>query len=236
MADLKESKLDKYYRAVAESFPTKIRDALQKIQNPSHELLALRRYIRKAKDLDRQWVWSAEQIKVYDSSPLAAIVRGEIEKVRKKFEELNQGYTLATSPIRDLARQVRLWNGNRTVRAASNDLKAKCLEEIIKPTYPNAPDPDSIERFRKFLGHCKVHPEPTSAAPGLSDHGQMNAIDFVVMRDREKIAGTETATLELKWVKPGWDRKLKEAVTDSKSLFIGPLQHPREPWHYTLPH
>jgi len=227
-------KLDAYFNALAQTFPSKVQEALRMIGQPSRQLLALRRYIRKAKGLESQWVWSQEQIRSYQASPQFARVRMEIDKVRKKFEELNPGYTLGVSPIRDLPRQVALWNGNKTVHAAAEDLKRKSLQEIVN--YPDAPDPTSIEKFRAFLGHSSVNPEPTSAAPGLSDHGQMHAVDFIIMQGHQKIADTVTATIGTKWDASGWTKKLNDAVTLSKSLFIGPLQHPREPWHYTLPH
>jgi hypothetical protein len=227
-------KLNAHFNALAQTFPPKVQEALRMIGHPARQLLALRRYIRKAKGLDTQWVWSHEQIRSYQASPQFARVRMEIEKVRNKFEELNPGYTLGVSPIRDLPRQVALWNGNKTVHAAAEDLERKSLQEIGK--YPDAPDPASTEKFRAFLGHCSVHPEPTSAAPGLSDHGQMRAVDFIVMQGHRKVADTATATIGIQWDAPGWTKKLNDAVTLSKSLFIGPLQHPREPWHYTLPH
>jgi hypothetical protein len=204
------------------------------IGSPPLEVLALRRYIRKAKGLDAQWVWSHEEIQSYEFSPKAARVRFEVEKVKKKFEELNPGYTLGVSPIRDLNRQVALWNGNKTVHIAAEDLRRKCCLEIIQ--YADQPNIQSTEKFRLFLGHCPVHPEPTSAAPGLSDHGQMNAIDFVVLQGHKKIADTKTASIGLQWDAPGWTQKLRDAVTQSNSVFIGPLEHPREPWHYSLPH
>jgi hypothetical protein len=226
-------KLDAHFSAIAQTFPPKVQEALRMIGNPARQLLALRRYIRKAKGLEAQWVWSHEQINSYQASPHFARVRMEIEKVRKKFEELNPGYTLGVSPIRDLNRQVALWNGNKTVHTAAEDLRRKSLQEIIN--YPDAPDLASTEKFRTFLGHCSVNPEPTSAAPGLSDHGQMRAVDFVVMQGHQKITDTGTATIGIQWDVPGWTKKLNDAVTLSKSLFVGPLQHPREPWHYTLP-
>jgi hypothetical protein len=170
-----KERLDLHFKLVAETFPPKVQEALEMIGKPTLQLLALRRYIRKAKDLSAQWVWSQEQIHSYEASKQFTQVRLEIEKVRKTFEGLNPGYTLGVSPIRDLKRQVRLWNGNKTVHIAGEDLEQKCLFEIAK--YPDMPDQMAVDRFRTFLGHCPVHPEPTSAAPGLSDHGQMHAID-----------------------------------------------------------
>jgi len=227
-------KLEVYFKVIATTFLPKVQEALRIIGNPDRQLLALRRYIRKTKGLDAQWAWSHEQIKSYEASPQFARVRIEIERVRKKFEELNPGYTLGVSPIRDLKRQVGLWNGNKTVHVAAEDVKRKCLEEIVN--YPDRPDQNATQKFRTFLGHCPVNPEPTSAAPGLSDHGQMHAIDFVVMQGHRKIADTKTATIGVQWDAPGWTQKLKDAVMLSQSTFTGPLQHPREPWHYTLPH
>jgi hypothetical protein len=229
-----DQKLGLYQGLVAKAFPLKVQDALRMIDKPDLQLLALRRYIRKATGLDAQWVWSDQQINAYENSPAFARVRVEIDKVRKTFEELNPGYTLGVSPIRDLARQVALWNANHTVRTAATDLQRRCRDEVIG--YPERPDHSAVQKFRTFLGHCPVRPEPTSAAPGLSDHGQMHAIDFVVMKGHSKVADTRTASIGTQWDAPGWTQKLQDAVRLSKSAFKGPLSHPREPWHYTLPH
>jgi hypothetical protein len=229
-----DAKLDAYFNAVAQTFPAKVQEALRMIGNPARKLLALRRYVRSARGLEAKWVWSQDQITAYLASPQYAQVRLEIDKVRKKFEELNPGFTLGVSPIRNLNRQVALWNGNSTVHSAAEDLTRKCLQEIAN--YPDAPDAASTEKFRTFLGHSAVHPEPTSAAPGLSDHGQMRAVDFVVIQGHRTVADTATSTIPSQWDTPGWTKKLNDAVTLSKSRFVGPLQHPREPWHYRLPH
>lgn len=235
MAD-PDTKLSTYQSAVARTFPPKVHEALRMIGHPPLQLLALRRYVRKAGHLDAQWAWSHQQIRGYETGPQGARVRAEIEKVKRKFEELNPGYTLGVSPPRDLARQVRFWNGNHTVHAAAASIRAKCLQELGMAGYPEMPGAGDIERFRAFLGRCEVHPEPTSAAPGLSDHGQMHAVDFIIMQGHRKIADTISARILIDWVMPGWDRKLKAAVKDSGSLFGGPLPHPPEPWHYWLPH
>jgi hypothetical protein len=230
------AKLGIYQNGVAKTFPPKVQEALRMIGEPSRELLALRRYIRKAKTLDAQWVWSPQQMKDYEHSPHAMQVRAEIAKVTKQFEKQNPGYTLGTSPIRDLARQVRLWNGNHTVREAAGRLRTKCLQEIEAPAYSDVPSADSISKFKRFLGECAVHPEPTSAAPGLSDHGQMHAIDFIIVQGNRKIADTISSSIPIAWIKPQWDQKLKLAVQSSGSRFDGPLPHPPEPWHYWIRH
>ena len=80
-------------------------------------------------------------------------------------------------------------------------------------------------------------PKPTSAAPGLSEHGRLKAIDFVILKGHVVIAktNTEKEILDQQWETPGWTRKLKEAVTQSQSVLTGPLKSPYEPWHYTIP-
>jgi hypothetical protein len=111
----------------------------------------------------------------------------------------------------------------------------RCRLEIVH--YPDQPDPQSIEKFRSFLGDCKVDPEPSLAAPGTSDHGRMEAIDFVVMKDGKKIADTVTANIGLDWDGPGWTMKLKKAVIESKATFDHHYLDKnglREPWHYRL--
>jgi hypothetical protein len=235
MANTNE-KLSAYYREVATTFPPKVQEALKMIADPPLELLALRRYVRKDddKELDAQWVWSAEQIRKFEHSAEFKRTNVQIEKVKTAFEDLNDGYTLRSSPIRDLKDQVSLWKGNDTVHTAAKGLKQYCLRAIVD--YPDQPDLPATKRFRSFLKGCEVDPEPTSAAPGLSDHGQMHAVDFVVVckRDGKIVAGTKSRDMKIRWDAAGWTEKLKDAVTQSGSLFIGPLAKPREPWHYTL--
>jgi hypothetical protein len=229
-----EEKLDAYYRVIANTFPSKVQQTLKMIGEPSLELLALRRYIQKEKDLDVQWVWSERQIKDFEKSPEYGRTKIEIDKVKQTFTRLNgEEYTLGSSPIRNLDKQVRLWKGNKKVRTGAKDVRRKCLRELAN--YPDLPDLQATGNFRTFLKKCSVHPEPTSAAPGLSDHGQMHAVDFVILKKGETIAGTDTQTIESKWDAAGWTDKLKAAVTQSASLFDGPLRSPREPWHYSLP-
>jgi len=231
MANANE-KLNAYYREIANTFPPKVQQTLKMIADPPLELLALRRYVIMEKELDARWVWSAQQIRDFENSALFKKTQVQIDKVKKAFQELNPGYTLGSSPIRDLNSQVKLWKRNKKVHAAADYVKRECLKEIVD--YPDVPDLPATKKFRVFLRDCPAIPKPTSAAPGLSDHGQMHAVDFVVMKDGKTIAGTDTSTMEGVWNAPGWTRKLKEAVTSSASLFEGPLKDPPEAWHYTL--
>lgn len=200
------------------------------IGEPSLELLALRRYVQKEKYIDARWAWTTEQ---YRHNPLYAQTNREIEKVKEWFRTANPGYKLEASPFRDLERQVKLWKGNKKVHAGAADVTRKCVAEIMH--YPDPPDPPAIKKFRSFLGRCDVKPKTTSAAPGLSDHGRMHAVDFVVKHGRATIASTSTEHIPDQWMAPpGWAQKLKAAITQSGSLFDGPLPDPPEPWHYTL--
>jgi hypothetical protein len=71
------------------------------------------------------------------------------------------------------------------------------------------------------------------AAPGLSPHGQMRAIDFQVHRGAEIVAGPDTQSIVSQWDQGGWSARLDSAVREASRKFIGPLASPREPWHYT---
>jgi len=78
-----------------------------------------------------------------------------------------------------------------------------------------------------------VKPEPTSAAPGTSDHGQMRAVDFVVMKNGKTIADVVSSTIIPNWRVPGWEKALIDAASTTK--LKGPLPTPYEPWHWWLP-
>jgi hypothetical protein len=53
-----------------------------------------------------------------------------------------------------------------------------------------------------------------------------------VIKGRDVVAGTVTATLKEKWDDAGWTAKLKRAVHEAGDQFVGPLASPYEPWHY----
>lgn len=234
VADLDE-KLAVYYRAVAQTRLPKVQGALDMIGAPPLQLLALRRYVRIGKGVETRWVWSDEQVKQWEHDH-PGVIQGEISKVKEAFESRNEGYTLYATPFRDMKRQVDRWNHNTSVKNAAADLRAQCLKKIMEPAYPNLPDSGATERFRLFLHHCRVHPEPSNAAPGTSDHGQLRAFDFVVRQGARTVAGIEKSRVASEWDGPGWTAKLKEAVESSGSGFVGPLKEPYEPWHYTLEH
>jgi hypothetical protein len=73
---------------------------------------------------------------------------------------------------------------------------------------------------------------PCNAAPGTSDHGQVKAVDFVVMQGSRLVAGTSRSTIAAQWTAPGWAQRLVEATAGTR--LRGPLRHPYEPWHWSL--
>ena len=83
-----------------------------------------------------------------------------------------------------------------------------------------------------FLQAQTPEPKPTLAAPGLSLHGQMHAVDFHVYKGDLEVAVPEAATIESVWDGQGWGERLAAAVRQSAAKFKGPLATPREPWHY----
>lgn len=110
------------------------------------------------------------------------------------------------------------------------------MQAVLKGSlYPDAPTPVSTAYFKKKLQFAAVAPEPTSAAPGLSDHGQARAVDFVVSKNGVVVATVESATISSVWRgKEQWEAKLIKAVKDSGAKLKGPLPNPDEPWHWHL--
>lgn len=200
------------------------------------QLLALRRYLRmqnrEHKNIHSRWTWSPAEAQRYKGEGLAQALLAAAEIVRTKFSRDNPGYRLAISPLRTLERQVSLWNGNLHVRTAAARLTAALTEQLSNKRFAMPPDTDSVKRFTPVLQDAAVHPEPTSAAPGTSDHGQLRAVDFVVYQGSTLVAGTDTLSILTVWKAQGWEQKLIQATRHTG--LIGPLQSPYEPWHWRL--
>jgi hypothetical protein len=116
----------------------------------------------------------------YHGEGLAKALLAAASTVQRKFARDNPGYMLGLSPLRTVQRQVELWNGNLSVRNAATALAKAMLEELSNEKYPMPPYSRSVDAFTPMLQDVKVHPEPTTAAPGTSDHGQLRAVDFAV--------------------------------------------------------
>jgi D-alanyl-D-alanine carboxypeptidase len=197
------------------------------------QLLALRRYLRMGgKRVHAQWAWTAEQAAQYSNTGQGKLLTDEAAKVQRAFAAANPGYSLAISPLRNLERQVRLWDANNTVQTAAHHLMKSMMEILAGDDYPKAPTGTMVAQFRESLRAATVTPEPSSAAPGTSDHGQMRAVDLVVVKGSTTVAGTETARIESVWKAQGWEAKLIAATAGT--MLVGPLKHPYEPWHWRL--
>jgi hypothetical protein len=156
----------------------------------------------------------------------------EAAKVQANFCKANPGYHLQLTPIRSLERQVRLWMDNPTVHIASARLMTGMDLELRKPEYPEASGGPAVLRFAFALRTAVVVPEPTSAAPGSSDHGRGVAVDFIILKGARRIAGTATSDVRSIWDAQGWSAKLKAAVVGTR--LRGPLKTPYERWHWYL--
>jgi hypothetical protein len=177
--------------------------------------------------------WTPEQARELANTGRPLELLAETAKVQNAFARQNPGYELIVSPLRSLEKQVRLWNGNHTVGLASEKLWKQMVEVLGEAhQYPDPPTGPSIAKFKMTLHDAMVTPEPSSAAPGISDHGRMQAVDLVVAQDGDVIAGTDTKEIATKWQHDGWGKKLIKATAGTR--LVGPLKHPFEPWHWTL--
>ena len=135
--------------------------------------------------------------------------------------------------VRSLDVQVDHWNSNESVRAAAEEILAATQALILSPDFPANRPEQAREALKAFLSGHRPVPTPTIAAPGLSLHGQMRAIDFQVHQDGRVVAGPSKATIATDWVAAGWAAKLNAAVRAASDQFVGPQASPPAPWHYT---
>ncbi len=137
------------------------------------------------------------------------------------------------SQVRSLDVQVEHWNSNGSVQAAAADILAAAQALILAPGFPANRPEQAQAALEAFLSGYTPVPTPTIAAPGLSLHGQMRAIDFQVHQGGQVVAGPSTATIATDWAAAGWAAKLDAAVRAASSRFSGPQASPPAPWHYT---
>jgi hypothetical protein len=227
------AKLERYMEGVAAALDPRARGALTKLEGMGRRLLALRGYLRSEGALGAKWSWTAEEIKRFEGSAEYRGALSEVEKVRRKFAELNPGYELyVNTQVRTLEKQIRLWNETSSVQVAADQLRSMAQQELATPAYKEAPDAAGLNRFRQFLKSARPATTPTVATPGLSQHGQLRAFDFQVQKGSQLVAGTDSSTIASVWEGQGWTKKLKAAVVAASNKFKGPLVSPREPWHY----
>ena len=211
-----------------------VADALLRIDGTGRRLLALRSYLRSSGHLAERWSWTQEQIAAYEDSPEHRGLLAEIDKVRETFTRENPGYELWVNPqVRSLDRQLESWNTNESVSEAAAGLAAAADALTRSTSFPANDETAARKALETLLREYRPVPTPTVAAPGLSPHGQMRAVDFQVHRGDAIVAGPKTATIVTEWDAAGWSAKLDAAVRAASNRFVGPLASPREPWHYT---
>ena len=231
-----QSIMKEYAGIVVPGLPEHVQGALDRIPDFSRRMLATSYYIRRWKELDAGWSWTAREVAEFKLTEEYARMLVEIEKVKREFAERNSGYTLSVNiGARSLGTQIKKWNSVRSVGRAARDFMDSCkrlLQDSV--LFPLAPDSIATQRFSHFLTtyRPKEGRIPTVAVPGLSKHGQLRAFDFKVKKGRRLIAGTTTRTINSKWERPGWTDKLREAIFTVSDRFEGPLDVPYEPWHY----
>jgi hypothetical protein len=222
-------RLEAYVRAASAALPTEQREALGRVEGEGRRLLALRGYLRAGAGAAARWAWSREQIESYEKSAEYAAALSEIERVRRAFEGANPGYTLrVNTKARSLDEQLDKWNETDSVGRAGDELLARARAEVAS-SYGDGAEAADVRRFEGFLRGASTRVTPTLAVPGLSPHGQARAFDFQVMRGGQLVAGPSSPSA---WDSAGWTAKLQEAVRAAGTKFSGPLDSPREPWHY----
>jgi hypothetical protein len=230
-----QTKINLYIAESAKGFDKNVQGALKKVDGPGRQLLALRGYLRGKATLKSRWTWTPAQIKKYRKSSEYARAVAEVARVKMTFAMLNPGYELkVNTEVRTLEEQIKLWNTNKPVEKAGNALLAAATKELSDSTaYTEIPDRKSLRDFVALVRDFKVPSLPTVATPGLSQHGQLRAFDFIIVQGDQIIAGASTGGIGAIWDKSGWTEKLKVAITTASTKFSGPLAAPREPWHYT---
>jgi hypothetical protein len=223
-----EAMLESQALEIARQIDERVVEVLPRIDGLGARLLALRSYLRSGERLAERWSWSQLQIAAYRGSAEQQELQAEIDRVREAFVRGSPGYELFVNPeVRSLDIQLANWNRNDSVAAAS----ARLLADV--QAHSSAAG-RGAQVLAAFLKSYAPEPVPTVAAPGLSPHGQMRAIDFQVHQRGQVIAGPDSSTIESTWEQAGWALKLDAAVRQASSRFVGPLASPREPWHYTF--
>ena len=201
---------------------------LQRIRGADRRLLALRAYLRAGDSLAARWSWSQETLARYPATPEGKAAAADVDAVVAAFAKQNPGYELQVNrQPRSLEIQLAHWNENASVAAV-----AAALVQSLDRRFADSPMPTAAE-LRDALEHWTPGTAAALAAPGMSAHGQGRAFDFAVSRNGRVIAGLDAASAHAQWDLAGWTQKLGAAVHASERPFVGPLQSPYEPWHYT---
>ena len=225
--------LSQHLAGLQQQLDAKAHSAIDRIDGVGRQLLAARGYLRAGTAIDQRWSWTQQQIAAYAGSPEQLALAAEIARVRVAFEKANPGYTLFVNPqVRSLDLQLQRWNQNQSVARAGEHMASVLSAEIGRPGFPAPGSPTALAAFQQLVRDHRPRPQPTLAAPGLSAHGRMSAVDFQVRQGNRTIAGPDSTTVSSVWTAQGWRDRLATAVRSAGGRFRGPLINPAEPWHY----
>jgi hypothetical protein len=220
---------DAWVAQASAGLPPAVIDALHRIVGVDRRLLALRAYLRAGDTLSERWSWTQERLSAYPSTPEGKAAGIEIDAVAAAFATTNPGFALQVNrQPRSLEVQITHWNENKSVGKTAAMLRAALERRVTANGTPLNAD-ELREALIKWPGGAAA----ALAAPGLSAHGQERAVDFQVTRRGQVIAGTDVASAHRQWDAAGWTQKLHAAISIAGNRFVGPLQSPHEPWHYT---
>jgi hypothetical protein len=226
--------LPSYVTSISAQLDPRVGPTLMQLVGTGRQLLALRSYLRSAPHLAERWSWTQEQIEAFEGSPEQRDLQQEIDQVRTAFVAANPGFELyVNSQVRSLDVQVEHWNSNESVKAAAEEILAAAHALIASPGLPANRPERAQEALKAFLSGYRSVPAPTIAAPGLSLHGQMRAIDCQVHQAGRVVAGPSTISIATDWAAAGWAARLDAAVRAASNKFVGPQASPPAPWHYT---
>lgn len=229
-----ELKIQAHYHRLVAQLPKNPQATLDQIEGPHRKLLALRYYLNRQGSLKSEWTWTRSQFERFKRSGSYRKAIAEVERVKAMFAQLNPGYTLGTTlEARPLEDQVNSWNTVPSVERAASALYRQLMRAALDSSLNIPPDSADLQTFRQQLQNAKLESVPTVAVPGMSQHGQLRAFDFVVKQGGAIVAGTNAGAVRSRWDSPGWTKKLQEAIRAASSSFSGPLRSPYEPWHYT---
>lgn len=234
MPALSADDVTSYLDAIESKMDPRAAAVIDQLDGTGRQLLAAISYLRRADSLTTYWSWTQQQIDVYQGSPAQQRLDADIDCVRREFELKNPGFTLFVNPnVRSLDVQIEQWNSNGSVAAAAENLLNATTVFLASSAIARASTAVGRDSFANFLLDHEPSPLLTIAAPGLSPHGQMRAVDFHIESAGMTVAGPDSTTIESEWLQAGWRDKLSAAVIASGAPFDGPLENPNEPWHYT---
>jgi hypothetical protein len=226
-----ERKESAYFDALTSKLHPHARDALRRIEGRDRQWLALRAYLRAGDQIEARWSWTQQQIDEFKKTSEYAALLQAVDAVRARFAAANPGHMLlVNTTARSLDTQIERWNENASVAHGARALRGALTQALAQPSYPDSPTASAQAELDRLLQGW-FPPKPVGlAAPGLSLHGQLRAIDFAIHKQGRIVAPTTLASVQPIWHGQGWSRKLQHATAGTG--FIGPLQTPDEPWHY----